>query len=95
MLYNPHTGRRIKNDQHPKPGTAKIYFAGNILTARDVILYPDLGCYEKWQDKSKLLQALTHSFKISNLLEQHATENDKKNGLDIADYFIQRDMNYG
>jgi len=165
MLYNPHTGRRIKNDQHPKPGTAKIYFAGKqilrqsgiqdpnlqqclfgahqlttapdkpiaivesektailmtviapshiwlatggtngakwssievcgILAGRDVILYPDLGCYEKWQDKSKLLQALTHSFKISDLLEQHATENDKKNGLDVADYFIRRDMDYG
>lgn len=165
MLYNPHTDRRIKNDQHPKPGTAKIYFAGKhilrqsgnqdpnlqqclfgahqlttasdkpiaivesektailmtviapthiwlatggtngckwssvdvcgILAEREVILYPDLGCYELWQDKSKLLQALTHSTKISDLLEQHATENDKKNGLDVADYFIRRDADYG
>ena len=66
----------------------------DILTGRDVILYPDLGCYELWQDKSKLIKALTHSFKISDLLGQHATENDKKNGLDIADYFIRCDEDY-
>jgi len=75
-----------------------------VLKHRNVILYPDLGAYEKWKEKAKLLNSELPSpqgeglgvrsgvrFKItvSNLLEDEATDTDRSNGLDIADYMIE------
>jgi hypothetical protein len=71
-----------------------------VLINRNVILYPDLGAYEKWKEKAQMLNSLppsTHGegsgvrFKItvSTLLEDEATDTDRSNGLDIADYMIE------
>jgi hypothetical protein len=49
-----------------------------------VILYPDLNCYNDWNEKAKL-----YNFKISDLLEKKATLKEKENGLDIADYLTR------
>ena len=70
-----------------------------VLKNRNVILYPDLGAFEKWKEKAQILNSLSPSpngegsgvrFKItvSTLLEDEATEPDRSNGLDIADYMI-------
>ena len=70
-----------------------------VLKNRTVILYPDLGAYEKWKEKAQMLNSLSPSphgegsgvrFKItvSTLLEDEATDTDRSNGLDIADYII-------
>lgn len=53
----------------------------------DVTLFPDLGAFEKWSD-----HANKYGFKISRILEDIATEEDRKNGLDIADYILN-DLN--
>jgi hypothetical protein len=71
-----------------------------VLKHRNVILYPDLGAYEKWKEKAKILNSELPSlqgegsgvrFKItvSTLLEDEATDTDRSNGLDIADYMIE------
>ena len=54
-----------------------------ILLGRRVVAFPDLGAYYRWQQK-----ASTFSFRvdISNYLEIHATEEQKKQGLDIGDF---------
>ncbi|MBC8319890.1 MAG: hypothetical protein H8E34_04130 [Bacteroidetes bacterium] len=54
-----------------------------ILLGRRVVAFPDLGAYDRWQQK-----ASTFSFKvdISNYLEIHATDEQRKEGLDIADF---------
>ena len=46
-------------------------------------MFPDLGAYENWSK-----YATKYGFKMSQLLEQVATDIDKENGLDIADYII-------
>ena len=61
-----------------------------VLKGRDVCLFPDLGGYEKWKAKARTLSHITR-FQVSDLIENHATVEDRKKGLDIADYLIQFD----
>jgi hypothetical protein len=54
------------------------------LKGRTVVLYPDLNAYEKWKIKGD-----EFGFKTSKVLESKATEEEKKQGLDIADYLLR------
>lgn len=58
------------------------------LKGRRVTLYPDLGAYDKWQAKALQLQQQIKGtqFTVSNLLERAATDDDRKNGMDICDF---------
>jgi hypothetical protein len=56
---------------------------------RKVVFYPDLGAYEKWKQKAEKLNELGFTISTSTLLEEKATESDKSEGFDVADYFIQ------
>jgi len=67
------------------------------LKGREITLYPDLGAFEKWNEKSQMLNSLSPSplgegsgvrCSISTLLEDKATDTDRANGLDIADFII-------
>jgi len=58
------------------------------LRGHDVTLFPDLGAYKDWSK-----YAVKYGFKVSQLLEQVATDADKENGLDIADYIINQMKN--
>ncbi|MFZ4725093.1 MAG: DUF6371 domain-containing protein [Paludibacter sp.] len=61
-----------------------------VLKNRNVILYPDLGAYEKWSLKVEEIQKQNYcKVSISTLLEDEASEIDRENGLDIADYMIE------
>jgi len=68
----------------------------SILNGRDVVLFPDLSnpkegettTFEKWRKKSKELSHLAN-FHVSDLLERNATESERANGLDIADFLIK------
>ena len=62
----------------------------SILKGRAVTLFPDLNGFEKWYTKAKELSHLT-IFTVSDLLERKATEAEKKQGLDLADYLIKFD----
>ena len=59
-----------------------------VLKGRDVILFPDLGGYDVWKSKLPLLQPICKSVRISSFLEERATEEQRSNGLDIADYLL-------
>jgi len=68
------------------------------LKGRNVHLFPDLSedgkAYDLWNRKAKKIQSQLlngTTFKVSNLLEQIAPEQDKKNGKDLADYLIKQD----
>lgn len=55
-----------------------------------MILYPDLGAYEKWNTKAAEIQRLfCCNIFISTLLDDIAISNDKTNGLDVADFMIK------
>jgi hypothetical protein len=45
--------------------------------------------------KAALLKQLRFKVVASDLLEKYATDSDKQNGFDIADYFIKRDTSFG
>jgi hypothetical protein len=62
----------------------------SILKGRTVALFPDLNGFEKWSSKAKELSHLA-IFTVSDLLECKATEAEKKQGFDLADYLIKYD----
>lgn len=55
----------------------------NILKGRRVIAFPDLGAYDYWFKKASMLH---FNIEVSNYLENHSTQEQKKQGLDIADF---------
>jgi hypothetical protein len=62
----------------------------SILKGRTVTLFPDLNGFEKWSSKAKELSHLA-IFTVSDLLERKATEAERKQGFDLADYLIKYD----
>ena len=62
----------------------------SILKGRTVTLFPDLNGFEKWSNKVKELSHLA-IFTVSDLLERKATEAERKQGFDLADYLIKFD----
>ena len=59
--------------------------AVEVLSGREVVLVPDLGATDKWKSKLPLLQSICKHVLVSNILEDNATDEQKANGLDIAD----------
>jgi hypothetical protein len=59
-----------------------------ILRGRKIILFPDLNGFEKWTNKAKELSDIAE-FVVSDLLERKASEYEREQGLDIADYLVQ------
>lgn len=60
-----------------------------VLRGRQVILYPDIGATDQWRQKLSLLCNLGIEASIFNYLEEVATDDERKAGLDIADYLLQ------
>lgn len=63
----------------------------SILKGRSVMLCPDLGAKEVWQAKMPLLTSVCSKIVLSDSLEQCATDEQRKNGLDIADFLLMTD----
>jgi hypothetical protein len=67
-----------------------------VLKGRNVVLYPDASlpdkngktCFDKWSEKAKELSMIC-KVSVSCLVEEHATEAERKAGFDIADYFLK------
>lgn len=57
------------------------------LASRRVILFPDAGCYDLWNEKVKDLPKNIH-FMISDLVKNKSSLREKEEGWDIADYII-------
>ena len=59
-----------------------------VLKGRKVILFPDLNkATEIWKQKANEFKNIAE-VSISNYLERIATNEQKANGLDLADYLI-------
>ena len=62
-----------------------------VFENRDIVLYPDAGCYEKWNRKIiEIRKQIPCQIAISELIEYHATPQQIEAGYDIADYIIQQ-----
>jgi Domain of unknown function (DUF6371) len=63
------------------------------LQGRKVILYPDLGAFEKWSIKATEIQKECGcKVTVSDILEKISTPSERDNGLDIADYIIRQHL---
>ena len=62
--------------------------AMQVLKGREVTLIPDLGATEQWNAKSALLSGICKKVTVSDILERTATEEQRSQGLDIADFFL-------
>jgi hypothetical protein len=60
----------------------------SILKGRSVTLFPDLKGFDKWNTKAKELSHIA-SFTVSDLLERKATETEREQSFDLADYLIK------
>jgi hypothetical protein len=65
------------------------------LGTRQIILYPDADGFDLWQSIAREAQRQGSTVKVSNLIESHATAEQKANGYDLADYLInqQKEIN--
>ena len=59
----------------------------NVLQSRDIIAFPDVDGYETWTEKAAFLPHL--NIKVSNLLQKNATEEEREQHIDIADWLIR------
>jgi hypothetical protein len=62
-----------------------------VLKGRTVVLYPDLAALEKWKAKAKEISKIA-KVTVSEYLEQIATDKERKQGLDLADYLLKLDL---
>lgn len=62
--------------------------AMQVLHGRDVTLVPDLRATDLWKEKVSILTGICKSVSVSDMLEQIATEEQRNQGLDIADFFL-------
>lgn len=60
----------------------------DIFKNRTVVLFPDLGMMENWQGKAERMRGHGIEAHVFTSLEEHATQEEKENGLDIADYLL-------
>ncbi|MFZ3576186.1 DUF6371 domain-containing protein [Tenacibaculum finnmarkense] len=59
-----------------------------VLKGRNVVLFPDAGCFDLWNDKIPKLEKKA-IFVTNQLLKNKATDYEKKQGFDIADYLVR------
>ncbi|MFZ4401959.1 MAG: DUF6371 domain-containing protein [Bacteroidales bacterium] len=59
------------------------------LHNRKIMFFPDLLAYDTWTEKAKTLGITNYA--LSDLLERKATEEEKQQGLDIADFLLKSD----
>ena len=59
------------------------------LKGRKIIVFPDLGAYGRWKfNIEHIAKRVGFSVNVSDILEKTATDEEKHEGLDIADYLI-------
>jgi hypothetical protein len=61
-----------------------------VLKNRRVVLFPDVKGYDKWKLTAQKLTAIC-KVTVSDLLEISASEKERQDGLDLADYLLRFD----
>ena len=61
----------------------------SVLAGRSVVLFPDLEATDYWQSKIGLMKSYGIKVRMFDYLEAHATESERKEGYDIADYLLK------
>lgn len=61
------------------------------LRGRDVTLFPSLRTYKKWGNSLPVLSTICRSVHINDYVERTATDEQRAQGLDIADFLLLTD----
>ena len=61
------------------------------LAGRDVVLMPDFGTTQEWQARLPMLDKVCRSVSVNDMLETMATEEQRSQGQDIADFLLMED----
>jgi hypothetical protein len=66
-----------------------------VLKDRNVIFFPDLGCYSIWKEKVESIARIVSlaAYAVNDILEENATEEEKAQGLDLCDYIVKELVN--
>jgi len=59
---------------------------------RKVLLYPDADAFEFWSREAMDARSLGLNIEVSRIIEETATEEERKNGFDLADYLIKGEL---
>lgn len=59
-----------------------------VQATRPLLVYPDLGAFDDWKARLEVLGDWM-PYRISTLLEEVATDEDRAKGLDLADFIIR------
>ena len=62
-----------------------------VLGGREVVLFPDLKATEGWRQRLPILESVCRRATCSDLLERIATDVQRSQGLDIADFLLMED----
>ena len=60
-----------------------------VLSGRKIVLFPDLGVTDEWRNKIKQMKSLNIDVRVFDYLEKNATEQQKEEGFDIADFLLE------
>jgi len=60
-----------------------------VLQGKNVVLFPDCNMFDKWHKKAQEL-SLICNVSVSDLIETTATETEREQGYDLADYLINK-----
>ena len=60
-----------------------------VLRNRKVCLFPDLNSYDDWSNKADELSKVIRNITISDKLEKDASQKDRLEGFDLADYILE------
>ena len=64
-----------------------------VLEGRNVILFPDLKAFNLWSEKAIEIQKQCNcQVRVSKLLENIASDDEKRDGQDIADFIIRQQI---
>jgi len=62
------------------------------LKNRKILFYPDLGAFDKWDEKTKTLRKKGFNIEISDMLESFSSFSDLEEGWDLADYIVKESL---
>jgi len=60
-----------------------------VLSERKVCLFPDINSYDEWCLRADELSSIIPDIKVSDLLEKEASEREREEGQDLADFLIR------
>lgn len=61
----------------------------SVLSGRNVVLFPDLGATDNWSARISTMEQMGITVKLFDYLEKNATPDQRKKGLDIADFLLE------